>query len=157
MRRAYQLLFFLHLIIGVMAIKWGLSAMIFPNKPFWGVTAAELSNYIGLSNFFLLGLGIFLVLGLGNLFSAVRLIFNFLPNLVMSFGTQGVISLAMSGGLLYLLHSRYEILQELDRFMLVYSGIGLIKFAISLVMTLWIFLYPGLLLMRILRNPEDFR
>lgn len=154
MRRTYQVLFFLHLIVGVSAMGWGIWLMISPSNPLLGMSM-ELLDQIELNNFFLSA--IFLFMGIGNLFSSIRLVFNFLPGLVISYRFQGLISTFLSLALIYLLYKRYRLINEVDLFTILFSLIGIIKLGISLIMTIHIFLFPVRLLSKVLKNPEYFK
>lgn len=74
MKNVFRALFILHLFVGLGALGGGLMAMIFPEGPA-GMPNDALQNS-PFTNYFIPGLILFTVIGLGNIFSAVMIKLN---------------------------------------------------------------------------------
>jgi hypothetical protein len=69
MKKVYRILIFLHVFVGIGALGGGYAGISNPNGPF-GIPVEVLKNS-PFDNFFIPGIILFTVIGMGNLFSAV--------------------------------------------------------------------------------------
>ena len=74
MKIVYRLLFALHVFVGIGAVYGGLAAIISPQEPL-GITVEAL-KYSPFSNFLIPGIILFVVIGLGNIISALMFYFK---------------------------------------------------------------------------------
>lgn len=123
MKIVYRLLFALHVFVGIGAVFGGLAAIINPLEPL-GVTVEAL-KYSPFSDFLIPGIILFAVIGLGNLISAVILLFK------SKF--QGHVSSVFSWALVIWIIVQCVMLKLVVFLHVLYFIIGLIQAALSMV------------------------
>ncbi len=131
-RIVYRLLFALHAFIGIGAIVGGLAAILNPLEPL-GVPAEILKNS-PFSNFFIPGLILFTVIGLGNVICAIMLYFTS--------SVQGYISTIVSGALVIWIVVQCIMLGEIHALHVIFFSLGFIQGVLSIFILFEQRLYP---------------
>ncbi len=83
MKKVYRILIFLHVFVGVGALGGGYAGISNPNGPF-GIPVEVLKNS-PFDNFFIPGIILFTIIGLGNLLSSVMFLFKTNLKIYISF------------------------------------------------------------------------
>ncbi|HHW30702.1 MAG TPA: hypothetical protein GXX20_03350 [Clostridiaceae bacterium] len=122
MRRLYRTLFVLHLFVGIGAVFGGLAAIINPHNPL-GIPNEALKNS-PFSNYLIPGIILFVVLGIGNIISA--LMFRFKSRF------QGYISSVFSWALVIWIVVQCIMLNTVAFPHVLYFLIGLVMAALSM-------------------------
>lgn len=128
----YRILFFLHLFVGVGAIAGGLAAITNPLEPL-GVPAVHLKNS-PFTNYFIPGIILFTVIGIGNIVSAFT--FRFKSKY------QGYISSIFSWALMIWIVVQCIMLNGIAALHVIYFIIGLIEASLSMFMLFEYKLFP---------------
>lgn len=123
MRKVYRLLFALHLFVGVGAMAGGLAAITNPQAPL-GVPVEVLKNS-PFSNFFIPGIILFTIIGLGNIFSAIM--FHFKSKY------QGYLSSVISWALVIWIVVQCIMMNAVAFLHVLFFIIGLVQAALSMI------------------------
>lgn len=142
MKKAYRLLFSLHLFVGVGAIAGGLAMVLNPQEPL-GVSVELLENS-PFSSYLIPGIILFMIIGLGNLVSA--LIFRF------HFSFQGYISGVFSVALVIWIIVQCIMIQTIHFLHILFFTIGLIKAILSLIIVIDHDVFPSKLIKKIIKR-----
>lgn len=132
MKKIYNLLFILHVFVGLGALGGGCVAIINPQEPV-GLTIDVLKNS-PFSNFLIPGIILFLVIGLGNLFSAVSILFKS--------KYQGYISSIFSWALVVWIIVQCIMLRMVVYLHVIYFIIGLLEALLSIIILFKQHLFP---------------
>jgi hypothetical protein len=132
MKKAYRILFGLHLFVGIGAIAGGLAAITNPYEPL-GMPVDPLKNS-PFSNYLIPGIILFTVIGLGNIFSA--LIFRFKLKI------QGYISSVFSFALVIWIIVQCIILNSIVFLHVLFMVIGVIQAILSISILFYKRLFP---------------
>lgn len=138
MRSVYRLLFALHTFVGVGALFGGMAAISNPQEPL-GISVEVLKNS-PFNNYFIPGVILFVVIGIGNLFSAF-----------MIYGKskfQGYISSVFSWALVIWIVVQCIMMDEIVFLHILYFIIGLIEAILSIIILLKQDLFPVSLIRR---------
>jgi len=122
MKKAYPVLFALHVFVGLGAVFGGLAAIINPQDPL-GITVEAL-KYSPFSNFLIPGIILLVVIGLGNIISALML------HLKSIF--QGYISSVFSWALVIWIVVQCIMLHAVVFLHVLYFMIGLVQAALAM-------------------------
>lgn len=139
MSRIYRILPIIHLFVGIGAIPGGLGAMLDPNSPM-GIPTDSLKNS-PFDNFFIPGLILFTVIGLGNIICAI--LFRY------KLKYQGYISGVISGALLIWIIVQCIMLYSIGILHIIYFILGLIQALLSFLILLEQRLFPANLVVSI--------
>jgi len=137
MKKIYHLLFVLHLFVGIGAMSGGLAAITNPQEPL-GMSAIYLKNS-PFTNYFIPGIILFVVIGLGNVFSA--LMFHFKSKF------QGYISSVFSWALVIWIFVQCIVLNTVVALHVIFFIIGLVEAALSMAILIEHNLFPTNLIM----------
>jgi len=137
MKKIYHLLFVLHLFVGIGAMSGGLAAITNPQEPL-GMSAIYLKNS-PFTNYFIPGIILFVVIGLGNVFSA--LMFHFKSKF------QGYISSVFSWALVIWIFVQCIMLNTVVALHVIFFIIGLVEAALSMAILIEHNLFPTNLIM----------
>lgn len=132
MKKVYNLLFILHLFVGLGAIAGGSMAIINTQDPA-GITIDALKNS-PFSNFFIPGIILFTVIGVGNVFSAVSILFKS--------KYQGYISSIVSWALIIWIIVQCIMLETVIYLHVIFFIIGLIEAFLSILILFKQRLFP---------------
>jgi hypothetical protein len=133
MKRVYQLLFGLHIFVGIGAMMGGLAAITNPDQPF-GIPIEILKNS-PFSNFLIPGIILFTIIGLGNVVSAY--IFHFNSKI------QGYISSIFSWALVIWIIVQCIMLNTVEFLHILFFTIGLIQAGLSMIILFEQRLFPA--------------
>lgn len=133
MRLSYRFLFILHLFVGIGAMSGGLAAITNPQSPM-GIPVDILKNS-PFSNFLIPGIILFIVIGIGNLFSAFM--FHFKSHY------QAYISSVFSWALVIWIIVQCIMLNSIVFLHVLFFLIGLVQAAISALMLFENKLFPA--------------
>lgn len=139
MKKAYRLLFVLHLFVGIGALFGGLVAITNPERPM-GMSIELLKNS-PFHNYLIPGIILFTVIGLGNILSAVM--FHFKSRY------QGYISSVFSWALVIWIVVQCIMLNAVAFLHIIYFIIGLIEAALSIAMLFQERLFPANIALKI--------
>lgn len=142
MKKAYHILFVLHLFVGVGALFGGFGAIANPEGPM-GMSTELLKNS-PFHNYLIPGIILFTVIGLGNIFSAVM--FRFKSRY------QGYISSVFSWALVIWIVVQCIMLNTVAFLHIIYFIIGLFEAALSMVMLFKERLFPANIVLNIYDN-----
>lgn len=142
MKKVYNLLFILHLFVGIGAICGGSMAIINPQDPA-GMTIDALKNS-PFSNFFIPGIILFTVIGLGNVFSAVSILFKS--------KYQGYISSVVSWALIIWIIVQCIMLETVIYLHVIFFIIGLIEAFLSILILFKQHLFPTNIILNIMHK-----
>jgi len=123
MKLVYRLLFALHILVGVGAVSGGFTAITNPEEPL-GITVEALKNS-PFTNFLIPGIILFVVIGLGNIISALMFLFKT--------RFQGYISGVFSGALIIWIVVQCIMLNAIAFLHVLFFLIGLIQAACSMI------------------------
>lgn len=133
MKVGYRLLFGLHLFVGIGALAGGLAAITNPQGPM-GMPTEPLKNS-PFSNYLIPGIILFVIIGLGNIMSA--LMFRFKSRY------QGYISSVFSWALMIWIIVQCIILRSIVSLHVIYFIIGLIEAVLSMIILIEQRLFPA--------------
>ena len=142
MNKIYRLLPIMHLFVGIGAIPGGLCAMLDPYSPM-GIPANSLKNS-PFDNFFIPGLILITVIGLGNILSG--LLFHY------RLKYQGYISSIFSWALVIWIIVQCIMISSVAVLHIIYFLIGLIEAFLSFLLLYEQNLFPGNILSMLLKN-----
>ncbi len=132
LKKVYRILFFLHVFVGIGAMAGGLAAMTNPESPL-GASVEALKNS-PFSNFFIPGIILFVVIGLGNVMSA------FLFRFKLRF--QGYISSVFSWALVIWIIVQCIMLNAVVFLHVLFFAIGFIQAILSMIILFQQHLFP---------------
>ena len=145
MKKVYNLLFILHVFVGLGAIGGGGMAILNPQGP-GGMSTDALRNS-PFSNFLIPGIILFTVIGLGNLFSAVSIIFKS--------KYQGYISSIISWALVVWIIVQCIMLEMIIYLHVIFFIIGLVEAFLSTIILFKQHLFPTNIILNIIKRVED--
>jgi len=137
MKRIYGLLYGLHLFVGIGAMLGGLAAITNPKAPL-GISVEVLKNS-PFSNFLIPGIILFIIIGIGNVFSA--LMFRFKSRF------QGYISSVFSWALVIWIVVQCIMLNDIAFLHVLFFIIGLIQAGLSMAILFESGLFPANIIM----------
>ena len=147
MKRIFRLLFILHAFVGLGAIGGGIMAILNPQGP-GGMPTDALKNS-PFSNFLIPGIILFIVIGLGNVFSAVTLL--------LKSRFQGYISNVFSWALVIWIIIQCIMLNAVAYLHIIFFIIGLVEAALSIIILFKQHLYPtNIILINIMKFKRKF-
>ena len=144
MKTVYRLLFALHLFVGIGAIFGGLAAITNPEEPL-GITVDALKNS-PFSNFLIPGIILFIVIGFGNVFSA--LMFQFKSKF------QGYISSVFSWALVIWIVVQCIMLEAVAFLHILFFMIGVIEAVLSAIILFEQRLFPANLILDFIKGRK---
>lgn len=144
MKKVYNLLFFLHVFVGLGAIVGGGMTILNPQEPM-GITVDTL-KYSPFSNFLIPGIILFTVIGLGNIFSALSILFKS--------KYQGYISSIFSWALVIWIIVQCIMLRGVGYLHVIYFIIGLVEAFLSIIILLQQHLFPTNIILNIITKLE---
>ncbi|MBZ9688602.1 hypothetical protein G9F72_019935 [Clostridium estertheticum] len=139
MKKVYRLLFALHLFVGIGAMAGGLAAITNPQTPL-GISVDVLKNS-PFNNFFIPGIILFTIIGLGNIISA--LMFRF------KLRFQGYISSVFSWALVIWIVVQCIMMNAIVFLHVLFFIIGLIEAGLSMVILFEKHLFPTNIILNI--------
>lgn len=145
MKKLYKLLLILHLFVGIGAMAGGSNAIMNPYSPL-GVPADTL-KYSPFSNFLIPGIILFVVIGVGNIFSAITL---FLKSKY-----QGYISGVFSLSLVIWIIVQCIMLRTVNYLHVIFFIIGIIQGFLSSIILFKQKLFPTNIILNIIRKLEE--
>lgn len=142
MSKIYRILFGLHIFVGVGALAGGLVAIINPQKPL-GMSTEYLKNS-PFNSYFIPGIILFVIIGLGNSISAF----------VMRFRNkyQGYISSIFSWALVIWIVVQCIMLRTIGFLHVLYFFIGIVEAALSIIILFRQQLFPSNIVLKIVRR-----
>ena len=142
MSKIYRILFGLHIFVGVGALAGGLVAIINPQKPL-GMSTEYLKNS-PFNSYFIPGIILFVIIGLGNSISAF----------VMRFRNkyQGYISSIFSWALVIWIVVQCIMLRTIGFLHVLYFFIGIVEAALSMIILFRQQLFPSNIVLKIVRR-----
>ena len=144
MKTVYRLLFALQLFVGIGAIFGGLAAIVNPEEPL-GITVDALKNS-PFSNFLIPGIILFIVIGFGNVFSA--LMFQFKSKF------QGYISSVFSWALVIWIVVQCIMLEAVAFLHILFFMIGVIEAVLSAIILFEQRLFPANLILDFIKGRK---
>ena len=144
MKRVYRLLFILHAFVGLGAIGGGMMAILNPKGPV-GLSTDVLKNS-PFSNFLIPGIILFIVIGFGNVFSAVTIL--------LKSRFQGYISSVFSWALVIWIIIQCIMLHVVIYLHIIYFIIGLVEAVLSIIILFKQHLYPTNIILNIVANLQ---
>lgn len=144
MKTVYRLLFALHLFVGIGAIFGGLAAITNPEEPL-GITVDALKNS-PFSNFLIPGIILFIVIGFGNVFSA--LMFQFKSKF------QGYISSVFSWALVIWIVVQCIMLEAIAFLHILFFMIGVIEAVLSATILFKQRLFPANIILNLMKGKK---
>jgi len=144
MKIVYRLLFGLHLFVGIGALAGGLAAITNPLGPM-GMPTEPLKNS-PFSNYLIPGIILFVVIGLGNIFSAIM--FRFKSRF------QGYISSIFSWALMIWIIVQCIILNTVISLHVIYFAIGLIEAVLSMIILFEQSLFPANIIQKFYKETK---
>jgi hypothetical protein len=139
MKKVRRLLFAFHIFVGVGAMAGGLAAILNPNEPL-GLPIETIKNS-PFTNFLIPGIILFVVIGLGNLFSAFMFLFK------TKF--QGYISSVSSWALVIWIVVQCIMINTIAFLHVLYFGIGLVEAAFAFIILYEQRLFPTNLILAV--------
>lgn len=144
MKKVYKILLVLHLFVGIGAMAGGSMAILNPYNP-GGVPTDTLKNS-PFSNFLIPGIILFTVIGLGNIFSTVTMLFKS--------KYQGYISSIFSLSLVIWIVVQCIMLRSIVHLHVIFFIIGLTQGILSIIILFKEKLFPTKIILNIIRNLE---
>ncbi|MDV4150569.1 hypothetical protein R0131_06945 [Clostridium sp. AL.422] len=144
MKKIYRLIFVLHVFVGLGAMAGGISAIMNPYSPL-GLHSDTL-KYSPFSNFLIPGIILFVVIGLGNLFSAISILFKS--------KYQGYISSIFSWALVIWIIVQCIMLRAIAHLHVIFFVIGLIQAFFSIIVLFNQRLFPTNIILTIIRKLQ---
>lgn len=145
MKKVYRLLLILHSFVGIGGLAGGLVAITSPQKPL-GVSVEALKNS-PFSNYLIPGILLFTVIGLGNVFSAVMILFKS--------RAQGYISSVFSWALVIWIVVQCIMLSMVAYLHVVFFTIGLIEAILSALILFNQHLFPTNIIYNIIEKRKE--
>ena len=144
MKKVCRLLFVLHLFVGVGAMAGASMAILNPYTP--GGMSTDSLNNSPFSNFLIPGIILFIVIGLGNIFSAISMIFKS--------KYQGYISSIFSWALVIWILVKCIMLRTVIYLHVIFFIIGLVQAFISFMILFEEKLFPSNIILNILKRLQ---
>lgn len=145
MKRIYNLLFALHVFVGLGAIGGGSMAILNPQGP-GGMPTEALKNS-PFTNFLIPGIILFTVIGLGNIFSVVTM--------YLKFKYQGYISSIFSWALVIWIIVQCIMLRTIIYLHVIFFVIGIIQAFLSTIILFKERLFPTKIILKIIKKLES--
>lgn len=145
MKKLYKIMLFLHLFVAIGAIAGGSAAIISPKLPM-GITVDTL-KYSPFSDFLIPGIILFVVLGIGNIFSAIMM---FLKSKY-----QGYISSVFSFALVIWIIVQCIMLRTIVSLHVIFLIIGLIQSIISIIILFNQHIFPTNIIINIISKLSE--
>ncbi|WP_411168188.1 hypothetical protein ACH36K_13780 [Clostridium sp. MB05] len=145
MKKVYNLLFVLHVFVGLGAIGGGSMAILNPQGP--GGISTEVLKNSPFSNFLIPGIILCTVIGLGNVFSAVSIIFKS--------KYQGYISSIVSWALVVWIIVQCIMLEMIIYLHVIFFIVGLVQAFLSIIILFKQHLFPTSIILNIITKLEN--
>ena len=145
MKKLYRVLLLLHFFVGLGAMAGGSMAILNPYNP-GGITTDAL-KYSPFSDFLIPGIILFAVIGLGNIFSAITMLFKS--------KYQGYISSVFSWALVIWIIVQCIMLRAIVHLHVIFFIIGVIQGALSSIILFKQKLFPTSVILNIIRKLEQ--
>jgi len=142
MKVVYRILFILHIFVGIGAIAGGMAAIINPNEPL-GMSTVYLRES-PFTNYLIPGIILFVIIGLGNVASALTLHFKW--------KFQGYTSSIVSWALVIWIVVQCLIFSSVQFLHVLYFIIGLIQAALSMALLFDKRLFPANIVLKVLNK-----
>lgn len=145
MKLAHRLLLVLHAFVGIGAIFGGLAAILNPEGPL-GAPVDALKNS-PFSNYLIPGIILFTIVGLGNIFSVLTIIYKS--------RFQGYISCVFSWALIIWIFVQIIMLNGVHFLHILFFGIGVIESALSMTIMFEQRLFPTDIILKLYREIKS--
>ena len=144
MKAVRRLLLFLHVFVGVGAMSGGLMAILNPERP--GGMPTDALKYSPFSNFLIPGIILFALIGLGNVFCAILMIYKI--------KYQAYVSCTVSAALVIWIIVQCIMLWAVVSLHIIFFVIGLIEGVLSVLLLFQQRLFPANIIINIIEGLE---